>query len=46
MFIVLEGNRRVASLKLMETPALADGTILEKHFKNLAKKYYETLFVK
>lgn len=38
-YIVLEGNRRVTALKLMETPALADGTIVEKHFRNLSKLY-------
>ena len=32
MFVVLEGNRRVASLKLLETPSLADGTSAEKTF--------------
>lgn len=41
MFIVLEGNRRVASLKLLETPALADGTIVERPFRQMSKKYYE-----
>ncbi len=41
MFVVLEGNRRVASLKLLETPALADGTIVERPFRQMAKKYYE-----
>jgi hypothetical protein len=41
MFIVLEGNRRVAALKLLETPALADGTIVEKPFREMAKKYQE-----
>lgn len=39
MYIVLEGNRRVVALKLMETPSLADGTIVEKHFHNLSKLY-------
>ena len=38
-YIVLEGNRRVTALKLMENPALADGTIVEKHFRNLSKLY-------
>lgn len=41
MFIVLEGNRRVGALKLLETPALADGTIVEKPFRQMAKKYYQ-----
>jgi hypothetical protein len=38
-YIVLEGNRRVTALKLLETPALADGTIVETHFRNLARLY-------
>ena len=38
-YIVEEGNRRVTALKLMETPALADGTSLEKQFRKLAKVY-------
>ncbi len=38
-YIVLEGNRRITALKLMETPALADGTVVEKHFRNLSKLY-------
>jgi hypothetical protein len=38
-YIVLEGNRRVTALKLMENPALADGTLVEKHFQNLGKLY-------
>lgn len=38
-YIVLEGNRRVTALKLMETPNLANGTLVEKHFKNLGKLY-------
>jgi hypothetical protein len=41
MFIVLEGNRRVASLKLLETPALADGTVVERPFRQMAKKYHQ-----
>jgi hypothetical protein len=38
---VLEGNRRVAALKILETPALADGTVVERPFRQMAKKYYE-----
>ncbi len=41
MYVVLEGNRRVAALKILETPALADGTVVEKAFTVLAKKYAE-----
>ena len=40
-YVVLEGNRRVAALKLLETPALADGTEVEKAFHSLAKTYAE-----
>lgn len=38
-FIVCDGNRRFTSLKLLETPALADGTAVHKDFKELAKAY-------
>jgi hypothetical protein len=38
-YIVEEGNRRVTSLKLLETPALADGTSVSKQFRKLAKTY-------
>jgi len=40
-YIVEEGNRRVTSLKLLETPALADGTSVSKQFRKLAKTYAE-----
>lgn len=40
-YVVLEGNRRVAALKLMENPKLADGTIVEEDFAALAKQYKE-----
>ena len=39
MYVVLEGNRRTAALKLMETPKLAHGTHVEKGFAELAKQY-------
>lgn len=39
MYVVLEGNRRVAALKLLETPALSDGTSIEKDIRTLAKQY-------
>lgn len=39
--IVLEGNRRVASLKLMENPRLADGTEVATAFAQLAKEFAE-----
>lgn len=41
MYIVLEGNRRITALKLMENPALADGTEVEHAFKTLAEKFAE-----
>lgn len=41
VFTVLEGNRRVAALKLLETPALADGTVVEDDFNTLSKAYAE-----
>ncbi|MDB5415311.1 MAG: hypothetical protein JWR10_3646 [Rubritepida sp.] len=40
-YIVEEGNRRVTALKLLETPALADGTGVSKQFRRLAKSYAE-----
>jgi hypothetical protein len=40
-YIVEEGNRRVTALKLLETPALADGTSVSKQFRRLAKTYGE-----
>ncbi|WP_428151118.1 hypothetical protein [Brevundimonas sp.] len=40
-YIVEEGNRRVTALKLLETPALADGTSVSKQFRRLAKAYAE-----
>ena len=41
MYVVLEGNRRVAALKILETPALADGTVVERAFTVLAEQYAE-----
>lgn len=38
-YIVLEGNRRVTALKLLENPRLAEGTPVEKHFQNLGKLF-------
>ena len=38
-YTVIEGNRRVSALKLMETPTLADGTLVEKEFRLLAKQF-------
>ena len=37
--VVVEGNRRIASLKLMENPELADGTIVEKAFRELSAEF-------
>lgn len=41
-YIVEEGNRRVTALKLLETPALADGTTVSRQFRKLAKTYAES----
>jgi len=38
-YIVVEGNRRVTALKLMENPALADGTTVERDFRALAPRF-------
>lgn len=39
MYVVLEGNRRVAALKLMDNPAIADGTVVEAGFRALATRF-------
>ncbi|NEU14084.1 hypothetical protein G3T14_18400 [Methylobacterium sp. BTF04] len=41
-YIVEEGNRRITVLKLLETPALADGTPLSKQFRKLSKIFAES----
>lgn len=41
MYVVLEGNRRIAALKIMEAPALAAGTVVEKAFSVLAAQFSE-----
>jgi hypothetical protein len=38
-YVVVEGNRRVTALKLMENPLLADGTTVEKEFRSLAGRF-------
>lgn len=38
-YIVFEGNRRVTSLKLLQTPGLAAGTKIEKEIAKLSKVY-------
>jgi len=38
-YTVIEGNRRVTALKLLETPTLADGTVVEKEFRLLAQEF-------
>jgi hypothetical protein len=38
-YIVVEGNRRLTALKLMENPMLADGTVIEKEMRNLASRF-------
>lgn len=35
-YVVVEGNRRVTALKLMDNPSLADGTTVERGFRALA----------
>lgn len=37
-YTVLEGNRRIAAIKLLSNPSLASGRTLEKDFKRLASK--------
>ena len=37
--IVLEGNRRVATLKILENPSLADGTPVAARFAEMAKEF-------
>lgn len=37
--VVLEGNRRVAALKLLENPALAEGTVVAPDFAEMAKRF-------
>jgi len=37
--VVLEGNRRVCALKLMDNPRLADGTEVATQFADLAKEF-------
>jgi hypothetical protein len=39
MAIVIEGNRRITALKLMEQPQIAEGTVVHKRFTALAKKF-------
>ena len=37
-YVVVEGNRRVTALKLMDNPLLADGSTVEKDFRALAAR--------
>jgi len=37
--VCIEGNRRLTVLKLLENPSLADGTDIEKPFRELAKRF-------
>ena len=39
MYTVLEGNRRITALKILETPTLADGTQVEADFVALGRQY-------
>lgn len=38
-YVVIEGNRRVTALKLLENPDLADGTLIEKEFRSLSQQF-------
>lgn len=38
-YVVVEGNRRVTALKLMENPLLADGTTVEREFRALSARF-------
>lgn len=38
-YTVVEGNRRLTALKLMDTPALAAGTALHQRFLDLSKRF-------
>lgn len=38
-YVVFEGNRRITSLKLLQTPGLAAGTAIEKEVAKLSKDY-------
>lgn len=38
IYVVLEGNRRIAVLKLLKNPSLANGHILEGRFRDLSAK--------
>ncbi len=39
MYTVLEGNRRITALKVLDTPSIAVGSAVEKKFTNLSKEY-------
>lgn len=41
-YIVVEGNRRVTALKLLDNPLLADGTAIERQIRELAKQFTAT----
>lgn len=38
-YIVVEGNRRVTALKLLDNPLLADGTIIERQMRELSPQF-------
>ena len=38
-YIVVEGNRRVTALKLLDNPLLADGTIIERQMRELSAQF-------
>lgn len=41
-FVVLEGNRRITALKVMDNPALASGTDFEPAYRRLNARFVET----
>ncbi|MBU1385433.1 MAG: hypothetical protein KKE77_09540 [Alphaproteobacteria bacterium] len=41
-YVVCEGNRRVTALKILNEPALADGTPWEKRFRELGQQFKES----
>ena len=41
-FVVLEGNRRITALKVMDNPALASGTDFETAYRRLNARFVET----
>lgn len=38
-YVVVEGNRRVTALKLLDNPLLADGTVIERQMRELSPQF-------